>query len=64
MKTNKNIRMLKGIILHPFKALLFRLAGNGKQYDILSIRANYRRENKAFERKIYLSSLTGTNINL
>jgi hypothetical protein len=56
--------MLKGIILHPFKALFFRLAGNGKQYDILSIRANYRRENKAFERKIYLSSLTGTNINL
>lgn len=64
MKTNKHIRMLKGIILHPFKALLFRLAGNGKQYDILSIRANYRRENKAFQRKIHLSSLTKTDINL
>lgn len=64
MKTNKNIRMLKGIILHPFKALFFRLSGGASKYDILSIRANYRRENKAFERKIYLSSLTGTNINL
>lgn len=56
--------MAKGIILHPFKALFFRLSGGASKYDILSIRANYRRENKAFERKIYLSSLTGTNINL
>lgn len=64
MKTNKNIRMLKGIILHPFKALFFRLSGGANQYDILSIRANYRRENKAFQRKIHLSSLTKTDINL
>lgn len=64
MKTNKNFRMIKGIILHPFKALFFHLSGGASKYDILSIRANYRCENKAFQRKIYLSSLTKTDINL
>lgn len=64
MKRNKNLRLLKGVILHPFKSFIFHLSGGANKYDILAKKADYRQQEKAFERKIYLSSLTGTNINL
>lgn len=64
MKTNKNFRMVQGILLHPFKSVFFYLSGGSRQYDILSIRAKFNADNKAFTRKMYFSSLTGTDINL
>lgn len=56
MKTDLNI--LKGILLHPFKALYFVLYGGASQYDILSISAQIRAERKAFYRSMYMESLT------
>lgn len=58
----KNIRMLVGIISHPFKALLFRLNGGMSQYDGLKKRAIQRAEEKAFYRNIYMASVTNTKI--
>lgn len=56
MKTDLNI--LKGIILHPFKALYFVLNGGARQYAILSKSAQIRAERKAFYRSMYIDSLT------
>lgn len=56
MKPDLNI--LKGIILHPFKALYFVLNGGVSQYDILSKSAQIRAERKAFYRSMYMDSLT------
>lgn len=55
MKTDLNI--LKGIFLHPFKALYFVLNGGVSQYNILKRNAQYRAENKAFWRGMYIESL-------
>ena len=56
----KNIRMIKGVILHPLKALYFVISGKRKDYTILQERAEIRTKNKAFYRSLYLSSLTNT----
>ena len=58
----KNIRMLVGIISHPFKSLLFHLNGGMSQYDDLMKKAVQREENKAFYRNIYMASVTHTKI--
>lgn len=61
----KNLRIIKGIILYPFKSLYFRLSGGMDKYHSLQIRADSRAKEKAFYRSLFLSSLTGTsNINL
>lgn len=56
----KNIRMIKGVLFHPFKALYFVFSGKRKDYTILQERAETRAKNKAFYRSLYLSSLTDT----
>ena len=56
MKADLNI--LKGILLHPFKALYFVLNGGASQYDILSKSAQIRAERKSFYRSMYIESLT------
>ncbi len=53
----KNIRILVGIISHPFKALIFHLNGGMSQYDGLKKRAIQRAESKTFYRNIYMASL-------
>lgn len=58
----KSIRMLVGIISHPFKALLFRLNGGMSQYDGLMKKAIQRTENKALYRCVYMASVTNTKI--
>jgi len=58
----KNIRMIKGIILHPFKALCFVISGKRKDYFILHVKAEFRAKNKAFYRYLYINSLTGIRI--
>lgn len=61
----KNIRMIRGVLLHPFKALCFRLSGGVGKYHSLQVKADLRAKEKAFYRSLFLSSLTGTsNINL
>lgn len=56
MKADLNI--LKGIVLHPFKALCFVLNGGASQYDILSKSTQIRAERKSFYRSMYIESLT------
>lgn len=46
MKTDLNI--LKGILLHPFKALYFVLNGGASQYDILKKSAQIRQKESLF----------------
>lgn len=58
----KNIRMIKGIILHPFKALYFVISGKRKDYTILQERAEIRAKNKAFYRSLYMNSLIGIKL--
>lgn len=58
----KSIRMLVGIISHPFKILIFHLNGGMSQYDGLKKRAIQREENKAVFRSIHMASLTHTKI--
>lgn len=56
----KNLRIIKGVLLHPFKALYFVYSGKRKDYTILQEQAEIRAINKAFYRSLYLSSLTDT----
>ena len=58
----KSIRMLMGIFLHPFKALIFKVSGKRKYFTMLAANARNRAYIKAFERRMYLSSLTGTSV--
>ena len=58
----KNIRMLSGILLHPFKGLIFRLNGGANQYNSLQKKAIMRAENKAVYRNMYMSSVTNTKL--
>ena len=56
----KNIRILVGVILHPFKLVLFAIRGGVAQYENLTRRANNRTRTKQIDRCIYMSSLTNT----
>lgn len=58
----KSIRILVGIILHPFKALIFNVSGKREYYTRLAANARNRAYIKALERRMYLSSLTGTPV--
>ena len=58
----KNIRMIKGVLLHPFKALHFVISGKRKDYTILQGRAEKRAKEKAFYRSLYMNSLTGIRL--
>lgn len=58
----KNIRMLVGIISHPFKALISHFKGGDSQYDSLQKQAVQREENKALYRSMYMASITNTKI--
>ena len=60
----KSIRMLLGVILHPFKLVLFAIRGGAAQYENLTRRANNRTRTKQIDRCIYMSSLTNTPIYL
>ena len=58
---NKNLRLIKGVVLHPFKMLCFKLNKEREHYNIvLSNRARYRKEDKQRQRALYMSSLTNT----
>lgn len=57
----KDFAIIKGILLHPFKMLCFKLNKEREHYNIiLSNRARYRRENKELQRAVYMSSITKT----
>ena len=57
----KDFAIIKGILLHPFKMLCFKLNKEREHYNIiLSNRARYRMEDKQRERALYMSSLTNT----
>ena len=57
----KDFAIIKGILLHPFKMLCFKLNKEREHYNIiLSNRARYRKEDKQRERDLYMSSLTNT----
>jgi hypothetical protein len=58
----KSIRMLVGVISHPFKALISHLKGGASQYDGLKKKAVQREENKALYRSMYMASVTNTKI--
>ena len=58
----KNIRMLVGVIAHPFKALIFKISGQRYKYTNLERNARNRAYMKASERQVFLASLTGTPI--
>lgn len=51
MKTNKHLRMLWGIVSHPFKAR--------RNYRNLERLANERAEIKAYERRMYMNLICG-----
>ena len=54
--------MFMGILLHPFKALIFKVSGEREYYTRLASNARDRAYIKALERRMYLSSLTGTPV--
>lgn len=54
---NKELSLTLGILLHPFKRAIFYLSGGVSQYNILKRNAQYRAENKAFWRGMYIESL-------
>lgn len=57
----KDFAIIKGILLHPFKMLCFKLNKEREHYNIiLSNRARYRREDKELQRAVYMSSITKT----
>lgn len=57
----KDLSLIKGILLHPFKKLCFKLNKDREHYNIiLSNRARYRQEDKQRERALYMSSITKT----
>ena len=59
----KDIRMLLGVIVHPFKALYWTILQRGKDYDVLKNRAQFRQEMKASERALYMATITRTKLN-
>ena len=57
----KDFAIIKGILLHPFKMLCFKLNKEREHYNIiLSNRARYRKEDKQRERALFMSSITKT----
>lgn len=58
MKTSKHIRLIKGIILHPFKSFLFAVGRDREHYNkVLSLRAELRYQNKQADRIKYITSI-------
>ena len=61
----KDLSMIKGILLHPIKSLLFKIGKERTHYNIiLSSRARYRQEDKQRECALYMASITKINVNL
>lgn len=57
----KDFAIIKGILLHPFKMLCFKLNKDREHYNIvLSNRARYRKEDKQRERALCMASITKT----
>lgn len=57
----KDLSIIKGILLHPYKMLCFKLNKEREHYNIiLSNRARYRKEDKERQRALYMSSITKT----
>ena len=61
----KDFAIIKGILLHPFKMLCFKLNKEREHYNILlSNRARYRKEDKQRERALYMAYLTNTPLKM
>lgn len=59
----KDLSMIKGVLLHPVKSLLFKIRKERTHYNIIiSNRSRYRQKDKQRERALYMSSITKTNV--
>lgn len=60
----KNVRLVKGIVLHHAKAVLKAVTGMQRNYPILGINAENRALNKQLERCRYMAIITNTSVKL